>query len=196
LTNKHLTIQNGLIPLTVIALAALVSACGSTAGSKTSSSASASANAGANRAALVACLRKHGVNLPAGGAASAGGAPGAGTPPTGSGAAPPAGGAGGTPPSGFPGGGAGGSKLQAAFKACGAKFPSRAQGAGNFSNQTIQRYVTCVRQHGYHLPNPNFSGKGSVFPASVRSNSKFKTASRACQSLLRPTGATNAPTSS
>jgi hypothetical protein len=82
------------------------------------------------------------------------------------------------------------------FKACGAKFPSRAQGAGNFSNQTIQRYVTCVRQHGYHIPNPNFSGKGSVFPASVRSNSRFKTANRACQSLLRPTGAPNAPTSS
>jgi hypothetical protein len=196
LTYRHLTIRSGLIPLLVIALAALVSACGSSSGSKTSSSASASANAGGNRAALVACLRKHGVSLPTGGGAPSGGAPGAGTPPTGSGGAPPTGGAGGSGPSGFPGGGAGGSKFQAAFKACGAKFPSRGPGAGNFSNQTIQRYVTCVRQHGYHIPNPNFSGKGSVFPASVRSNSKFKTASRACQSLLRPTGATNAPTSS
>lgn len=195
MTNRHLTIRSGLIPLTVIALAALVSACGSTTGSKTSSSASASANAGGNRAALVACLRKHGVNLPAGGAAPAGGAPGTGTPPTGSAAAPPAGGAGSTPPSGFPGGGAGGSKLQAAFKACGANSPSPGPSAGNISRQNIQRYVTCVRQHGYHLPNPNFSGKGSVFPASARSNTRFQAASRACQSLLRPTAAPNAPTS-
>ena len=195
MTNRHPIIARGLILFALIAPTALLTACGSSAGSKSSSSASASATGTGNRAALVACLRKHGVNLPAGGGASSGGAPGAGTPPTGNGGAPPAGGAGGAPPSGFPGGGAGGSKFQAAFKACGAKFPSRGPGAGNFSRQNIQRYVTCVRQHGYHLPNPNFSGKGSVFPASVRSNSKFQSASRACQSLLRPAGGPNPPSS-
>jgi hypothetical protein len=186
LTNRHLTIRRGLIPLTVIALAALVSACGSSVGSKTSSSASASAKTGGNRAALVACLHKHGVNLPAGGGAPGGGPPGAGT-------GTPPGTTGGAPPSGLPGGSAGGSKFRAAFKACGANFPARRQGAGSFSHQNIQKYVTCVRQHGYQLPNPNFSGNGSVFPANVRSNAKFQAASRACQSLLRPAGASNPP---
>ncbi len=46
--------------------------------------------------------------------------------------------------------------------------------------------MTCVRQHGYNLPSPNFSGKGPVFPANIRSNAKFQAASRACQSLLVP----------
>jgi hypothetical protein len=43
-----------------------------------------------------------------------------------------------------------------------------------------------VRQHGYSLPNPNFSGHGPVFPASIRSNPKFESASRPCQRLLFP----------
>ena len=46
--------------------------------------------------------------------------------------------------------------------------------------------MTCVRQHGYNLPNPNFSGKGPVFPANIQNNAKFQAASRACQSLLVP----------
>jgi hypothetical protein len=50
-----------------------------------------------------------------------------------------------------------------------------------------------VRQHGYpEMPNPNFSGKGSVFPANIRTNPKFQAASRSCQSILvpaRPSGA-------
>jgi hypothetical protein len=186
LTNRHVTIRRGLLPLALLALCALLSACGSNSSSKTSSSASASAKTGGNRAALVACLRKHGVNLPASGGAPGGGAPGAG------GGTPP-GASGGAPPSGFPGGSAGGSKFRAAFKACGANFPAGRPGSGGFSRQNIQKYVTCVRQHGYQLPNPNFSGSGSVFPANVRSNAKFQAASRACQSLLRPAGAANPP---
>jgi hypothetical protein len=46
--------------------------------------------------------------------------------------------------------------------------------------------VACVRQHGFNMPNPNFSGKGSVFPPSIRSDPKFASASRACATLLRP----------
>jgi len=53
--------------------------------------------------------------------------------------------------------------------------------------------MTCVRQHGYSLPKPNFSGKGAVFPASVQSNPKFKSANRTCQSLLRPSGSPGSP---
>ena len=43
-----------------------------------------------------------------------------------------------------------------------------------------------MRQHGYNLPNPNFSGKGSVFPSNIRTNPKFLAASKACQSILIP----------
>jgi hypothetical protein len=165
----------------VAALVVLLAACGSSSSTSTSSSGSSpGANTG-NRTALAACLHKHGVTLPAGGKP-----PGGGTPPsTGAGAGTPP--AGGNPPSGAPGGGAVGSKLQSALKACGAKFPARGGSAG-FSHQAIQKYVSCVRQHGYKLPAANFSGRGSVFPSSVRSNPKFKTASRACQGLLTPKG--------
>lgn len=74
------------------------------------------------------------------------------------------------------------------MKACGANFRFRAGGhfAGRISHQAIDKYVACVRQHGYNLPAPNFSGKGSIFPANIRSNPKFVAASRSCQSLLIP----------
>ena len=97
-----------------------------------------------------------------------------------------------TPRRGFFGGGgafANNPKLRAAFQACGARFGFGAGGQGfrgRLSRANITKYVTCVRQHGYNLPSPNFSGKGPVFPANIRSNAKFQAASRACQSLLVP----------
>ncbi len=190
MTQTHTPTRRALLALAALATSALIGACGSSSSSSTSSStaaASASSGSGTNRAALMACLRKHGITLPSGAGAPGGGAPGGGAPPAGA----PSGGSGapasGSPPSGVPGG-ANGAKLQAAFKACGANFPARRNGAA-VPRQTIQKYVTCVRQHGYQLPNPNFSGNGPVFPASIRSNAKFKTASRACQNLLTPAGA-------
>jgi hypothetical protein len=55
------------------------------------------------------------------------------------------------------------------------------------THPAIQKYVACVRTHGYpSMPAPNFFGKGSVFPAKIRSDPKFQAASRACQSLLFP----------
>ena len=180
--------------LALIALAMLVAACGSSSSSSSStSSASASTAAGSNsqRTALAACLKKHGVTLPTGRRPGAG-APPAGAPGAGSGNPPagvPGGGSGtppaGGPPGGFPGGAAGNSKFRAAFKACGANFPAGRR-PGGFNRQAIQKYVSCVRRHGYNLPNANFSGNGPVFPANVRSNKKFQTASKACQSLLAP----------
>ena len=186
MTPMHTPTRRALLALAALATSALIGACGSSSSSSTSSStaaASASSASGTNRAALMACLRKHGITLPAGAGAPGGGAPGGGAPPSGGSGAP----AGGSPPSGLPGG-ANGAKLQAAFKACGANFPARRSGAA-LPGQTIQKYVTCVRQHGYKLPNPNFSGNGPVFPASIRSNAKFQAASRACQNLLAPAGA-------
>jgi hypothetical protein len=163
--------------LTLVTLVAgvVLTACGSTSStSKTSSSASSGGRARATT--LAACLRKHGVTLPAG-------SPGGGSPP---------GGGSGAPGGGAPGGGS--AKLQAAFKACGASTPGAQGGAGGgFTRQTVAKYVSCVRQHGYSLPKPNFSGKGAVFPASVQSNPKFKSANRTCQSLLRPSGSPGSP---
>jgi hypothetical protein len=196
------------LALTVGITALCVAACGSSSstGSSSSSSSSASAAAGgaggstATRTKLIACLKSHGVTLPtrpagAGGAGArgsgAGGAGGAGAPPSGSGTRPRGGGF-------FGGGGAAGRfannpKLQAAFKACGGTrgfAPGRRFG---FNHAAVTKFVACVKQHGYDLPAPNFSGKGSVFPASIQKNKKFQAASKACAADLRPTGAGSSP---
>ena len=44
----------------------------------------------------------------------------------------------------------------------------------------MTKFVACVKQHGYNLPAPNFSGKGPIFPATIERNKKFQTAARAC----------------
>ena len=182
--------------LTVGITALCVAACGSSAstGSKSSSSSSAAAaaggagGAGVNRTKLVACLKSHGVTLPARPTGAGGGGAGAGggaTPPAGSGSRRP--GAGG----GFFGGGGGrfaaNPKLRAAFQACGG---GRAVGGRRFAfnHAAVTKFVACVKQHGYDLPAPNFSGKGAVFPASIEKNKKFQSASKACAADLRPAG--------
>ncbi len=84
-------------------------------------------------------------------------------------------------------------KAAAAFRACGG---GRFRGGGRrfqLSHAAITSYVACVRQHGYNLPNPNFSGKGPVFPAGIRTNPKFLAASRSCQTLLFPRPAWQPP---
>jgi hypothetical protein len=202
--------RGALFTILALVVGCLLAACGSasssssTTGSAAASSSgtttSASTGAGgapnsARRTALVACLKSHGVTLPSrpAGAPPGGAGGGTGTGTTGSGG-PPAGGG------GFFGGGgarrfANNPKLQAAFKACGANFGfRRGNFAGRISHTTITKYVDCVRQHGYNLPNPNFSGKGSVFPSNIRTNPKFVAASKACQSILipaRPPGGTS-----
>jgi hypothetical protein len=79
-------------------------------------------------------------------------------------------------------------KLRAAFKACGATAGFR--GRGNFrpSSAAITKFASCVKQHGYTLPKPNLTGKGPVYPVSIERNAKFQSASRSCQSMLRPAG--------
>jgi hypothetical protein len=182
-------VRRSAFALGAVAVACLLVACGSSSSSSsTSSSASAAASTGrggfANRTKLVACLKQHGVSLPSRPAGA-----GAGT----------GGGASGTHRFGAGGGGffggAGGRaanpKFAAAFKACGANFGGHFSAASGAARKaTITKFVTCVRQHGYNLPTPNLTGKGSVFPAKIETNAKFKTASRACASDLavRPPG--------
>jgi hypothetical protein len=203
-----------LFTIVALAVGCLMAGCGSASSTSTTSSASAAATSSgtstsgsttassgfsARRTQLVACLKQHGVTLPSRPAgAPPGGGTGTGT--TGNG------GTGGPPGGGFFGGGGGNGaggrgrfannpKLQAAFKACGANFGfRRGNFAGRISHATITKYVDCVRQHGYNLPNPNFSGKGSVFPSNIRTNPKFLAASKECQSILvppRPSGGTS-----
>ena len=183
--------QRAALLATAITAGCLIAACGSSSSSSTGSSSKTTASSGSSssgtgrgaNATLAACLHKHGVSFTAGG-----GAPGGGTPPSGapgSGGPASAGSTTGGPPPGVPGSRAGGSKFQAALKACGAKLPSGATPRSTgFSREAIQKYVSCVRQHGYKLLNPNLSGTGPVFPSSIRSNAKFQAASRSCQGLL------------
>ena len=212
LKRKLIQVRSGRIAVAVVTLAAgcLVAACGSASSSSpstssTTASASASGSSGssaaggatgsARRAQLVACLKSHGVTLPSrpAGSGPPPGAPGAGGGGTGTSTAP-------RRNFFFGGGGARNisPKMQAAFKACGAQFGFRGGAGGGFrgrlSRTNITKYVTCVRQHGYNLPNPNFSGKGPIFPANIQSNAKFQAASKACQNLLvppRPSGGTS-----
>lgn len=178
--------------------AAALAACGSSSSSSSSSASAAvgsssatgaSGSFAAARTKFTACLKAHGVTLP--------NRPGGFRRRYGGGNGPAGGGAGAPPPGGFGGGGGGflqrfrsNPKLAAAFKACASDLP-RGGFRGRFArprHALITKFVTCVRQHGYKLPEPNFSGKGPVFPPRIQSNSKFLAASRACQSLLRPPG--------
>ena len=195
MTHQHL--RRPAVLLVIAALAALcLAACGSSSNtSSTSSNSAASAAAsggGRNRAArtkLVACLKAHGVTLPARRPGAGGGYGG---PPPGSGGAgaPGARGYGGGGPGFFGGGGAGrfsNPKFRAAFQACGGRAFGGARRA-QFSKTAITKFVACVKQHGYTLPKPNFSG-GPIFPVSVERNATFQAASKSCASLLRPSGA-------
>jgi hypothetical protein len=178
---------------TLISCSLALAACGSASSSSSSSAAAAGAARNApSRAKLVACLKQHGVALPArrGGFRPGGYGGGGGY------AAPPAGGgsqggilpqAGARPRRGG-GGFAANPKLRAAITACGG-FRGGNFGAARSAPRraSIQRFVTCVGKHGYKLPTPNFSGSGPVFPARIQTNAKFQAASRACQSVLVPT---------
>jgi hypothetical protein len=185
----------GFAALAILAIAVLCVACGSSSSSSSSSSsAAASSGAPRTRAKLAACLKQHGVTLPTRPAGARRGGGGYGPPPgagTGN-----AGGGGGFGRGGF-GGGQGrfnNPKFRAAFQACGATAGFRGR-RGNFrpSSAAITKFASCVKQHGYTLPKANLSGKGPVYPVKIERNAKFQSASRACQSVLRPAGGGGAP---
>ena len=184
-----------ILTVVVLALGGLIAACGSSSSTTTSSTTASAAAGGAGgapnasrRAALVACLKQHGVTLPARPPGAGGGTPPGPGAPGGSGTSTGTTGTGTAPRRGFLGGGglAANPNLRAAFQACGARLRFGGGRRFRLSRTAITKYVTCVRQHGYNLPSPNFSGNGPVFPSNIRSNAKFQAASRACQSLLAP----------
>lgn len=193
------TVRLAMLAGTVVATALVLVACGSSSDTSSSSSrsgGSASAAAGgANAAArtkFVACLKAHGVTLPnrppgarrrpnggeGGGFGGGGGFFGGG----GNGRPNGAGGPGGAGSSRF-----NNPKMRAALQACGGgRFPQR---RSTPNRAAVTKFVACVKQHGYNLPAPNFSGKGPIFPSSIERDKKFQAAVKPCASQLRPSGA-------
>jgi hypothetical protein len=99
---------------------------------------------------------------------------------------------GGPPAGGF--GGEGSEEMTKAFEECGVETPEFKGGPGGeggkpntnsaaFKKQ-VNEYVACVRENGYELGEPNFSGEGPVFEKAESESAEFKKASAQCQDLL------------
>jgi hypothetical protein len=192
-----------LLPLVATLLAGLaLAACGSANSTKSATSAaSAASGQGAARSTkLVACLKSHGVTLPAGAGRFRRGATGASGPGgAGRGGGFLFGGGGGRPGGatgrrGFGGGFANNPKLAAAFRACGgAAFGGRPSAAtlARFRAQrekSVAAFIACVSKNGYKLPAPNYATGQSVFPKSLQTNTKFLAAAKPCEHLLTTAG--------
>jgi hypothetical protein len=90
-------------------------------------------------------------------------------------------------------GGAMGEEDREAFEECGVEMPEFKAGPGGkggpnvnsaaFKKQ-VKEYVACVRENGYELAEPDFSGEGPIFDKSESESAAFKQASEQCQSLL------------
>jgi hypothetical protein len=143
------------------------------------------------------CLKEKGVQLPefkggegappSGGMPESGEKPEGGEPPSGA-----EGAAGGPPAGGF--GGEGNEEMTKAFEECGVETPEFKGGPGGeggapnmnsaaFKKQ-VKEFVACVKENGYELAEPNFSGEGPVFEKAESESAAFKKASASCQSLL------------
>jgi hypothetical protein len=198
--------------ITIAALALVIGAlvlagCGGSSGSSSTESSTTASSSGSETAAgegkggmlniseeAKACLKEKGVELPEfkGGEG--------GPPSGGEGEMPepgekPEGGEmpeGGPPAGGF--GGEGSEEMTKAFEECGVETPEFKGGPGGagakpntnsaaFKKQ-VDEYVACVRENGYELGEPNFSGEGPVFEKSESESAEFKKASAQCQELL------------
>jgi hypothetical protein len=102
---------------------------------------------------------------------------------------------GGPPSGGF--GGEGNEEMQKAFEECGVEMPEFKGGSGGeggpntnsaaFKKQ-VKEYVACVRENGYELAEPDFSGEGPIFEKAESESSAFKSASKSCEGLLKGGG--------
>jgi hypothetical protein len=55
----------------------------------------------------------------------------------------------------------------------------------------VKEYVACVRENGYELAEPDFSGEGPVFAQEESKSAAFRKASAQCPSLLGGPGASS-----
>jgi hypothetical protein len=179
------------VSIAVLALVAaalvLVGCGGSSGGSSTETTTTASSGKQGGPGGMFniseeakACLKEKGVELPEfkGGE---GGPPSNGEKPEG-----------GPPGGGF--GGKGSGEMKKALEECGIETPEfkgGPAGAGGKPNtnsaafkKQVNEYVACVRENGYELGEPNFSGEGPVFEKAESESAEFKKASAQCQELL------------
>jgi hypothetical protein len=186
----------GLMLALALALGALVLAgCGGSSGGSSSSGSSPTASAAGAEgekggpgtmnisAEAKACLKEKGVELPE--FKGREGGPPSGELPEG----------GEKPEGGPPAGGFGGQseEMTKAFEECGVETPEfkggpGGEGAPNTNSaafrKQVEEYVACVREHGYELAQPNFSGEGPIFEKSESESAGFKKASASCEGLL------------
>jgi hypothetical protein len=131
-----------------------------------------------------ACLKEKGLEMP-GFKGGEGGPPGGGERPEGG---PPGGG------EGF--GGEHSEEMKKAFEECGVELggfkgggPGGEGGKPNMNSAAfkaqIEEYAACVRENGYEIAEPNFSGEGPVFEKSESESAAFKKASASCETLLK-----------
>jgi hypothetical protein len=184
------------VSIAVLALFAaalvLVGCGGSSGGSSTETTTTASSGKEGGRGGMFniseeakACLKEKGLELP-GFKGREGGPPSTGEKPEG-GEMPKRGEGG--PPGGFGGGGS--EEMKKAFEECGIETPEFKGGAGGKPNtnsaafkKQVNEYVACVRENGYELGEPNFSGEGPIFEKAESESAEFKKASAQCQELL------------
>ncbi len=187
--------------LALIAAAFVLVGCGgSSSGSSTARTTTAGSGEQGGRGGMFniseeakACLKEKGVELPefkGGEGGAPGGAEGE-MPEPGEkpeGGEMPEGGEGG-PPGGF--GGEQSEEQKKALEECGVETPEFKGGAGGKPNtnsaafkKQVNEYVACVRENGYELGEPNFSGEGPVFEKAESESAEFKKASAQCQELL------------
>jgi hypothetical protein len=188
-----LTSRRVLLLAATLVVGLALAACGSSSNTNSASASSGSASSAAGSATgakFVACLKSHGVTLPAGagrfrrfGATGASGPRGGGRFLFGGGGRP----AGAT--GGFGGGFAANPKFAAAIRACGgANFTRRFNPAEIAKlraqrNATIKSFASCVGNHGFKIT-PNTSGTGPVLSSSLQTNKKFLAAAKPCESIL------------
>jgi hypothetical protein len=184
--------QVRLCPIFVLAVGALlvVAGCGGGSPASSASAASTSTTSGASAAnagqsALRACLKKQGIDLPAGFGGGRGGQP--------SGASGPSGTPGSFPPGGTRGslpGGVDQDKFRQAIQKCGGNrngFPG-----GGANAQAFTAYLSCLSDHGVTVPTSTSGGQAGGAGAlnAVRSDHKYATANKTCQALLPTAGST------
>jgi hypothetical protein len=194
-----------IVALALVATALVLVGCGGSSGGSSTETSTTASSSGSETATAEgkgggmfniseeakACLKEKGVELPEfkggeGGppGGTAGEMPEPGEKPEG-GEMP----EGGPPAGGF--GGEGSAEMKKAFEECGVETPEFKGGAGGKPNtnsaafkKQVNEYVACVRENGYELGEPNFSGEGPVFEKSESESAEFKKASAQCQELL------------
>jgi len=181
-----------LVGMALIVGALMLAACGgSSGGGGTEASTTTSSTEGGKGAKFEIaaedrqCLKEKGVELPEFKG-------GEGGPPMGENGEPPEGF---EPPEGGEGGppqGGGFGENAKALEECGVelgefKGPGGKRGPNPNSaafKKQVKEYVACVRENGYELAEPNFSGEGPIFDKSESESAAFKKASEQCQDLL------------